>query len=327
MQTERIFQSGEDCYESFVDFTGKSRDRIITNFQSKTEPPNYFVLDLKNGKRQALTDYKDPAPQMTGMIKKLVKYKRDDGVDLSGTLYLPPDYKEGQRLPLVFWAYPLEYSDPSVAGQVRSSPNRFTFFRGTSQLFFVTQGYAVLDGAQLPIVGDPETMNDTFIEQIVSGAKAAIDYLDAEGIIDPERVGVGGHSYGAFMTANFLAHCDLFAAGIARSGAYNRTLTPFGFQSERRTLWEAPEIYFKISPFMHADKINEPILLIHGEKDNNSGTFPIQSQRLFHALKGHGATVRLVMLPHESHGYRAEESVFHVLAEMFEWFDKYVKNR
>jgi dipeptidyl aminopeptidase/acylaminoacyl peptidase len=327
MQTERIFQSGEDCYESFVDFIGKSRNRIIINFQSKTEPPNYFVLDLKSGKRQALTDYKDPAPQMTGMIKKLVKYKRDDGVDLSGTLYLPPDYKEGQRLPLVFWAYPLEYSDPSVAGQVRSSPNRFTFFRGTSQLFFVTQGYAVLDGAQLPIVGDPETMNDTFIEQIVSGAKAAIDYLDAEGIIDPERVGVGGHSYGAFMTANFLAHCDLFAAGIARSGAYNRTLTPFGFQSERRTLWEAPEIYFKISPFMHADKINEPILLIHGEKDNNSGTFPIQSRRLFHALKGHGATVRLVMLPHESHGYRAEESVFHVLAEMFEWFDKYVKNK
>ncbi len=327
MKTERIFQSGEDCYESFVDFTGKSRDRIIINFQSKTEPPNYFVLDLKNGKRQALTDYKDPAPQMTGMIKKLVKYKRDDGVDLSGTLYLPPDYKEGQRLPLVFWAYPLEYSDPSVAGQVRSSPNRFTFFRGTSQLFFVTQGYAVLDGAQLPIVGDPETMNNTFIEQIVSGAKAAIDYLDAEGIIDPERVGVGGHSYGAFMTANFLAYCDLFAAGIARSGAYNRTLTPFGFQSERRTLWEAPEIYFKISPFMHADTINEPILLIHGEKDNNSGTFPIQSRRLFHALKGHGATVRLVMLPHESHGYRAEESVFHVLAEMFEWFDKYVKNK
>jgi len=327
MKTERIFQSGEDCYESFVDFTGKSRDRIIINFQSKTEPPNYFVLDLKSGKRMALTDYKDPAPQMTGMIKKLVKYKRDDGVDLSGTLYLPPDYKEGQRLPLVFWAYPLEYSDPSVAGQVRSSPNRFTFFRGTSQLFFVTQGYAVLDGAQLPIVGDPETMNDTFIDQIVSGAKAAIDYLDAEGIIDPERVGVGGHSYGAFMTANFLAHCDLFAAGIARSGAYNRTLTPFGFQSERRTLWEAPEIYFKISPFMHADTINEPILLIHGEKDNNSGTFPIQSRRLFHALKGHGATVRLVMLPHESHGYRAEESVFHVLAEMFEWFDKYVKNK
>ncbi len=327
MEKEQIFQSGEDSYESFVDFVGDFRDQIITSYQSKTEPPNYFVVDLKSSERRVLTDYEDPAPQMTGMIKKLVKYKRKDGVDLSGTLYLPPDYKEGQRLPLVFWAYPLEYSDPSVAGQVRSSPNRFTFFRGTSQLFFVTQGYAVLDGAQLPIVGDPETMNDTFIEQIVMGAEAAIDYLDSQGIVDPERVGVGGHSYGAFMTANFLAHCDLFAAGIARSGAYNRTLTPFGFQSERRTLWEAPEIYFKISPFMHADKINEPILLIHGEEDNNSGTFPIQSRRLFHALKGHGATVRLVMLPHESHGYRAEESVLHVLAEMFEWFDEYIRNK
>ncbi|MBN1271319.1 MAG: S9 family peptidase [Candidatus Aminicenantes bacterium] len=327
MEKERIFESGEESYESFVDFIGESRTLVMTSYQSKTEPPNYFLVDLKSGDRQAMTDYKDPAPQMTGMIKKLVKYKRDDGVDLSGTLYLPPDYKEGQRLPLVFWAYPLEYSDPSLAGQVRSSPNRFTFFRSTSQLFFVTQGYAVLDGAQLPIIGDPKTMNDTFIEQIVAGAKAAIDYLDKEGIIDPNRVGVGGHSYGAFMTANFLAHCDLFAAGIARSGAYNRTLTPFGFQSERRTLWEAPEIYFKISPFMHAHKINEPILLIHGEEDNNSGTFPIQSRRLFHALKGHGATVRMVMLPHESHGYRAKESVLHVLAEMFDWFDKYVKNK
>jgi len=273
----------------------------------------------------ALTNFKDPAPQLTGLKKELVKYQRDDGVPLSGTLYLPPGYKEGERLPLVVWAYPLEYSDVRTAGQVRGSPNRFTFFRGTSQLFFVTQGYAVLDGAQMPVIGDPETMNETFVQQIVASAKAAIDKLDSMGIIDPKRVGVGGHSYGAFMTANLLAHCDLFAAGIARSGAYNRTLTPFGFQSERRTLWQAPDLYFKVSPFMHAHKINEPILLIHGEVDNNSGTFPIQSQRLYHALKGHGATARFVLLPYESHGYRARESTLHVLAEMFEWFDKYVK--
>jgi dipeptidyl aminopeptidase/acylaminoacyl peptidase len=264
---------------------------------------------------------------MTGMKKQLVKYDREDGVPLSGTLYLPPDYQEGQRLPLVMWAYPREYSDARLAGQVRGSENRFTFFRGTSQLFFVTQGYAVLDGAQMPVIGDPEAMNDTFVEQIVASAKAGIDKLDEMGIIDPERVGVGGHSYGAFMTANLLAHCDLFASGVARSGAYNRTLTPFGFQSERRTLWQAPEVYFKVSPFMHAHKINEPILLIHGEIDNNSGTFPIQSRRLFHALKGHGATARLVFLPYESHGYRAKESVLHVLAEMIDWFDTYVKNR
>ena len=324
---ERLFQCEDQCYERFLDFLGDSREEIITSYESKTEPPNYYIYTLQAKKRIPLTDYKDPAPQMTGMKKERITYERADGVPLYGTLYLPPDYKEGERLPLVIWAYPREYNDPRLAGQIRGSAHRFTFFRGTSQLFFVTQGYALLDGAQMPVLGDPKTMNDTFVEQIVAASKAAIDKLDAMGIIDPERVGVGGHSYGAFMTANLLAHCDLFAAGVARSGAYNRTLTPFGFQSERRTLWQAPEIYFRVSPFMHADKINEPILLIHGEADNNSGTFPIQSRRLYHALKGHGATARLVMLPNESHGYSARESVLHVLAEMVEWFDKHVKNK
>jgi len=327
LKKERLFQCGEGSYEVFIDFMGKSRDQIITRYESNTEPPNYYLLNLKSKKKAALTDFKDPAPQLTGMKKQLIKYTRADGVELSGTLYLPPGYKEGERLPCVIWAYPMEYSDARVAGQVRGSPYRFTFFRGPSQLFFVTQGYALFDGAQMPVIGDPKTMNDTFVEQIVSSAKAAIDKLDSMGVIDPKRVGVGGHSYGAFMTANLLAHCDLFAAGIARSGAYNRTLTPFGFQNERRTLWQAREVYFNLSPFMFADKINEPILLIHGENDNNSGTFPIQSQRLFHALSGHGATARLIMLPYESHGYSARESVLHVLAEMFEWFDKYVKNK
>ncbi len=327
MKKKRIFQCGEGSYENFVDFFGKSRSQIITRHETKTEPPNYYLYNLRRKRRKALTTFKDPAPQLSGIKKQLVKYTREDGVELSGTLYLPPGYKEGERLPLVVWAYPREYGSRRIAGQIRGSQYRFPFFRGISQLFFITQGYALLDSAQMPVVGDPETMNDTFVQQIVSSAKAAIDKLDSMGVIDPKRVGVGGHSYGAFMTANLLAHCDLFAAGIARSGAYNRTLTPFGFQSERRTLWQAPQIYFKVSPFMHAHKINEPILLIHGEADNNSGTFPIQSRRLFHAIKGHGATARLVMLPNESHGYRAKESVLHVLAEMFEWLDKYVKNK
>ncbi|NIM58467.1 MAG: prolyl oligopeptidase family serine peptidase [Candidatus Aminicenantes bacterium] len=327
MEKKRLFQSSEGSYETFVDFVGKSRNQIITRFESGTEPPNYFLYSLRRKKRDALTDFIDPAPQLAGVKKELIKYTREDGVELSGTLYLPPGYKEGEKLPVVIWAYPREYSSRRVAGQVRGSPHRFTFYRNYSQLFFVTQGYALLDNAQMPVVGDPKTMNDTFVDQIVSNLKAAIDKLDSMGIIDRERVGVGGHSYGAFMTANLLAHCDLAAAGIARSGAYNRTLTPFGFQNERRTLWEDPEIYFKVSPFMHAHKINEPILLIHGEADNNSGTFPIQSRRLYHAIKGHGATARLVMLPHESHGYRGRESVLHVLAEMFEWMDKYVKKK
>ena len=327
LEKTRLHESGEASYETFVAFLNPTRDSILTSSESKTEPPNYYLVNLKTKKRKPLTAFKDPAPQLTTLKKELIKYKRDDGVELSGTLYLPPGYKEGERLPVLVWAYPLEYNDPGTAGQVRGSPNRFTFFRGTSELFFLTQGYAVLDNAQMPVVGDPKTMNDTFVEQIVMNAKAAINALDTRGVGDPKRVGVGGHSYGAFMTANLLAHCDLFAAGIARSGAYNRTLTPFGFQSERRTLWQAPQIYFKLSPFMCADKINEPILLIHGEADNNSGTFPIQSERLFQALKGFGATARLVMLPYESHGYAARESVLDVLAEMFEWFDKYVKNK
>jgi len=327
MKKERLFQCQDPSYETFMGFSGASRDQIITTYESKTEPSNYFLYNLKTKKRKALTAFKDPAPALTAVKKELVTYKRDDGVELSGTLYLPADWKPGTRLPAVIWAYPLEYGDRGTAGQVRGSANRFTFYRGTSELFFVTQGYAVLDNATMPVIGDPKTVNDTFVQQIVDNARAAIRKLDEMGVGDPKRVGVGGHSYGAFMTANLLAHCDLFAAGIARSGAYNRTLTPFGFQSERRTLWEAPDVYIKMSPFMFADKIKTPLLMIHGEADNNSGTFPIQSERLFAALKGFGATARLVMLPDESHGYSARESVLDVLAEMFEWFDRYVKNK
>jgi dipeptidyl aminopeptidase/acylaminoacyl peptidase len=326
---ERLFRSGTASLERFLGFAGGARSSILISRQSKTEPPNFAVLDLKSRDRTTLTDFKDPAPQLTGLKKELIHYRRKDGVPLSGTLFLPPGYQEGSgtRLPLIVWAYPLEYSDASTAGQVRSAPNAFTRLVGPSPLFFVTQGYAVLNDATMPVVGTPETMNDTYLQQIADSAAAAIAALDARGLIDPKRVGIAGHSYGAFMTANLLAHTDLFAAGIARSGAYNRTLTPFGFQGERRSYWEAPELYMKISPFMHADRINEPILLIHGEADNNPGTHTIQSERMFEAIKGNGGTVRLVLLPHESHGYRARESVLHVIAEMLEWADKHVKNR
>ena len=327
LKKERLFQSGENDLEQFLSFVKDSRTVLVTRYESQNEVPNYYSQDLRSKQRRVLTAFKDPAPQLTGLKKELIKYVREDGVSLSGTLYLPPAYREGTKLPLLIWAYPMEYSDASTAGQVRGSPNSFTFFRGASPLFFVTQGYAVLMDATMPVVGDPETVNNTFVKQIVGAARAAIDKLDAMGVIDRKRVLVAGHSYGAFMTANLLAHSDLFAAGIARSGAYNRTLTPFGFQSERRSFWEAKETYMGVSPFTFADKINEPILLIHGEADNNSGTFPIQSERLFQAIRGNGGTSRLVMLPHESHGYLGRESVLHSLAEMFEWADKHVKNK
>ena len=318
-QTRRLFKSPGDALERFVGFLGENRTKIVIRRESPSEPPNLWFVDLAQHTRAKLTDFKDPAPRFAGVKKEILKYTRADGIALSGTLYLPAGYEAGKRLPCLVWAYPLEYSDAGTAGQVRASPNAFTRPMGASPLFFLTQGWAVLMDATMPVVGDPEKMNDTYVDQITGAAKATIDALDARGVVDRKKVVVAGHSYGAFMTANLLAHSDLFAAGIARSGAYNRTLTPFGFQTERRSLWEAPETYLRVSPFMVADKIKAPLLLIHGEADNNSGTFPIQSERLYAAIQGTGGTARLVLLPFEAHGYRARESVLHTLAEMLEW--------
>lgn len=325
LNSERIFRSDADRYEVPLALLSDDGGQFITRRESPAEAPNYFVRSSA-AQARALTQYPDPTPQLRGIKKQLVTYKRADGVACSFTLYLPPDYKEGTRLPTVVWAYPLEFTDAGTAGQITGSTQRATSIVGPSHLFFLLEGYAVLDNATMPVVGSPETVNNTYVEQIVMSAKAAIDKATEMGVTDPERVGVGGHSYGAFMTANLLAHSDLFRAGIARSGAYNRTLTPFGFQSERRTIWEAPELYLKVSPFMFASKINEPMLMIHGEADDNTGTFPIQSERMYQAMKGNGATVRLVMLPHEAHGYAGRESIEHVLFEMISWFDKYVKH-
>lgn len=333
LKTEEVFRSDTNSYETFVALINDDATQFITRKESTTEPPNLYIqyrcppdkICAAIANKQ-LTEFKDTLPQLRGIKKQLVKYKREDGVDLSFTLYLPPNYKEGERLPTVVWAYPQSFTDAQTAGQVSGSTNRFTQMGGTSHLFFLLQGYAVLDDAAMPVVGPPQTKNDTFIKQIVDASKAAIDKGVEMGVVDRNRVGVGGHSYGAFMTANLLAHSDLFRAGIARSGAYNRTLTPFGFQDEQRSFWEAQRIYTEVSPFFFANKINEPILLIHGEADNNQGTFPIQSERLFAAIQGNGGTARLVMLPLESHGYAAQESTEHTLFEMINWFDKYVKN-
>ena len=324
LKKERLFQSAEDKFENFVALLSDDGSKILISRESPTEPRNYFIRE-SSGKLTAVTDFPDPTPQLRKIKSQLVTYKRPDGVPLSFTLYLPPDYKPGTRLPAVVWAYPVEFNDANTAGQVTGSTNHFTSITGMSHLFFLLRGYAVLDNTAMPVVGDPETVNNTYIEQVVASAKAAIDKAAEMGVIDPNRVGVGGHSYGAFMTANLLAHSNLFKAGIARSGAYNRTLTPFGFQSERRTLWEARDIYMGMSPFMAADKIKTPILFTHGEADNNQGTFPIQSERMYQAVRGNGGTARLVMLPHESHAYSARESIEHVLFEMISWFDKYVK--
>ncbi|MBK8502555.1 MAG: S9 family peptidase [Saprospiraceae bacterium] len=326
--SERLWRSEAPYYEIPVSMIDARQGLLITRRESESEPPNYFLRNLNTGRLEGLTNFPNPYEMLDGVSKDMIRYQRDDGVELTGTLYLPPGYdqtKDG-ALPVLMWAYPREYKSADAASQVRTSPYEFLRISYGSPLFWVMQGYAVFDNFAMPIIGEgDEEPNETFVIQLVSGAKAAIDKLVDMGVADPGRIGVGGHSYGAFMTANLLAHSDLFAAGIARSGAYNRTLTPFGFQAEERTYWEVPDIYNIMSPFMHADKIKEPLLLIHGEADNNSGTFPMQSERFYGALKGHGATTRLVMLPHESHGYRARESVLHMLWEMDQWLEKYVK--
>jgi dipeptidyl aminopeptidase/acylaminoacyl peptidase len=325
-ETSRRWQSRDPFYEYPAALLDDGR--LLTRRESHDEPPNFFVrrFDEEGGKR--ITDFLDPAPEFRGVARRIITYPREDGVPLSGALYTPAGYEPARDgpLPLILWAYPREFRDPYAAGQLADSPNRFARPSGSSPLFLLTQGYALLDGPAMPIIGAGEDEpNDSYLEQLVAGARAAVDAVVALGVADRGRVGVGGHSYGAAMTVNLLAHSDLFRAGVARSGAYNRTLTPFGFQAEPRTFWEAREVYMRVSPFNHADRIRAPLLLIHGEKDDNPGTFPLQSERMYQALTGHGAVARLVILPLESHGYEAEESVLHVLAETVEWFDRYVK--
>jgi len=326
-KTTRLWRSEAPYYERPVSIKQILENIILTARESNEEPPNYFFRNIKTGELTQITDFENPYKILKSVKKELIQYKRADGLDLTATLYTPPNYipeKDG-KLPALMWAYPREYKSADAAGQVKDSPYEFIQIGWFSPVFWVTQGYAVLDDFGMPIVGEgDEEPNETFIEQLVMDAEAAAKSIVDRGIADPKRLAVGGHSYGAFMTANLLAHSDIFAAGIARSGAYNRTLTPYGFQSEERTFWEAPETYFKMSPFMHADKIKAPLLLIHGDADNNSGTYPMQSERFYAALKGQGAPVRLVMLPHESHSYRAKESVMHMLWEMHNWLERHL---
>jgi dipeptidyl aminopeptidase/acylaminoacyl peptidase len=324
--TERLHRSPADAYERFVCFAGDRRDRIVIQRETPVEPPNLHLLDL-DGDRVPLSAYADPQPELAGASRQIVRYRRDDGVPLSGLLHLPPGWAPGgPRLPVLLWAYPTEYSDSGTAGQVRGSDRTFPRLEGATPLWLLIRGWAVLT-ASMPVIGDPETMNDTYVEQVVASARAAIDLLDEMGVADRDRVVAAGHSYGGFMTANLLAHSNLFRAGVARSGAYNRTLTPFGFQAERRSYWEAPDVYHRLSPFSHADRIRAPLLLVHGAEDGNSGTFPIQSERLFQAIQGHGGTARLVILPFEDHAYRARESILHVIAELFDWTERHAGAR
>lgn len=338
-KSERLFRCDTIKYEYFVGFA-EDENNIILRSESTVDVPNYYLGTFGNKKEKAkageaerelirkpITNFADSSPELRKITKKIVKYQRDDGVQLSFQLNLPPNYVEGQRVPTVLYAYPLEYSGASEAGQVSGSDKRFMRIYGPSHMFFLLQGYAVLDQTAMPMIGDPETTYNTFVPQLVADAEAAVKKAVEMGVADPERIGVIGHSHGALMVANLLAHTDLFKAGIARSGSYNKTNQPFGFQSERRSLFEARDVYIQLSPTFFADKINEPILIIHGNDDSNPGTLTYQSEVLYEAVRGSGGTARLVLLPHEDHGYSAKENIEHVLWEQLRWFDKYLKGK
>lgn len=322
----RLHESPPGSVDYVLSFVAGDRGEVLIWHESPADPPNLLALSLRDSSARPLTTWPDPHPQLTGIRKQLVSCDRGDGVILSGVLHLPPGHDPARdgRLPLVVWAYPDDFGGADTASQVRADTFGFTRLTALGPVVFTLAGYAVLANATMPVIGDPETMNDTYLEQVTAAALAHVRALDEAGIIDPSRVAVGGHSYGGFMTANLLAHTDAFAAGIARSGAYNRTLTPFGFQTERRNFWEAAAVYDRVSPFRYADKITAPLLLIHGQQDANSGTYPIQSERLFQAIGGNGGTARLVVLPHEGHAYLARESVLHVLAEEFGWLERWL---
>lgn len=338
-EKERLFRSDRASYESYIGILDWKRGTILTKHESLRDPPNFFVRTLgaairnaaageaqRRSTRKAVTRFEDPAPRLRGITREIVTYPREDGVPLSFILHLPSGYRKGTRLPTVVYAYPLEYSDSRTAGQVSGSERRFTVMGGASHLFFLLQGYAVLSNTTMPVIAHPDSVYDNFVDQLVSSARAAVDKAVAMGVTDPERVGIMGHSHGGRMAATLLAHSDLFRAGIARSGAYNQTLVPFGFQGERRTFFEVPDTYLRVSAFRYANRIDEPLLLIHGEADANPGTLPFQSDLMYRAVVGTGGTARLVMLPLESHGYEARESIEHTLWEMLTWFDRYVKN-
>jgi len=336
LKSMRLFRSDKNCYEWFLSFAGPNTRTFLTWHQSPTDPPNAFTrtigksVDAPAGEASftstsvAITHIPDPTPAVRAIKKRLVKYKRADGLDLSFTLYTPPGYQKGTRVPTILYAYPLDYADASTAGQVAGSQETFTRLREYRLLLLA--GYAIIDNASFPIIGDPKKAYDTYLEQLVADAKAAVDEAVRLGVADPDRIGVTGHSHGALMTVNLVAHSDLFRAGAATSGSYNKTLTPFGFQNERRSVWEATNVYLKVSPFFSADKLKTPLLIVHGAEDANPGTTPIQASKLYEAIRGNGGTTRLVLLPHEPHWYTAMESNEQLVYEMLRWFDRYVKN-
>ena len=270
LTAEQLWQSEAAGREEILDVFTADASAVLTQIEDVTEPPNYVVRNLRAGTTRAITDHRHPVPAMTEVARIPLRYRRRDGVEMSSLLYLPKRAAGEPPLPMVVWAYPREYREGSVPTPAHN--RHFADVDRALQLYLLLRGYAVLDDVSMPIIGNGNNANDTFVPQVIANAEAAIEAAAATGAVDPARVAVAGHSYGAFMVANLLAHTQLFRAGVGLSGAYNRTLTPFGFQTERRTLWEAPDAYLAMSPILYTHRIAAPMLLVHGLLDDNAGT-------------------------------------------------------
>ena len=316
----RLRTSSPDEIETTLAVLDDTGETLLTQRETETIP--FSLRIVRNGKIETIWQCPHPYPELKQIQRRYLEYKRKDGVALFGTLYLPPGYRGEGRLPTVMWIYPTQYSDATYAEAPHEKSHRFFRVKGPSPMIFPLAGYALLLNPSMPIIGDRMNANDQYLSQLEASAEAAVEALVSRGVADPDRIAIAGRSYGAFSAANLLAHTRLFRTGIAMSGAYNRTLTPFGFQDERRSFWKATDVYARMSPFYYADRIEAPLLLIHGEDDENPGTSPIQSKRFFHALVGNGNPVRYVALPHEGHTYHAKESVLHIAQEMLDWLER-----
>ncbi len=329
---DRVFDSPANGYDEFVSALDDDFSAYIYMHESPTVIQDAYVRDMKAGTSTQLTHAKDVAPEVSGAQHKRIQLTRQrDGIKFWVDLTLPADWKPGTRLPGIIWFYPREYTAQADYDRSRYTTNINKFpdtpalRPASSTKLWVTQGNAVIE-PDCPIMGSAGKMNDNYARDLAENLELTVNAMVDQGYIDRDHVGIGGHSYGAFSTVNALTLTSIFKAGIAGDGMYNRSLTPFGFQSERRNFFEAQSTYLEMSPFFRADKISGPLLMYHSLEDQNVGTAPISSIRMFHALQGLGKPAALFMYPYEDHSVATYQTDLDQWARWFAWFDMYVKN-
>lgn len=326
-QKTNVFTGAADMYEDVAAALDDDLNRVIVIRESPKQVPDSWLRDMKTGQLTKLTNNRDYTPEYTNAVRRRVVVSRPDGIRFVTNVTLPSDWREGTRLPAFFWFYPYEYTSQSEYDRTLRNYNANRFPSGGTRTmeYLTTQGYAVVN-FNPPIIGEQGRMNDNYVADLRMNLYAVIDELDRQGWIDRNRLGIGGHSYGAFSTANAMVHTPFFKAGIAGDGMYNRTLTPNGFQSERRDLWEGQDTYLEMSPMLHVDQMQGALLMYHGMEDQNVGTAPISSIRMMQALRAQGKNSSLFMYPYEDHGPATLETNLDLWARWTAWLHIYVKN-